>query len=141
MHEIKIRGPYEKLLKMELLEAAAGKARLRMPFSKELTNPAGQIHGGVIASLADSCMAIALASRYGPVLFYTTRLNVKFVSPLSGGWLYAQAEAVDKKKDFVIGKIKLADENRKAVAVAEATFFITDKKMPFADEAGVSAVK
>ena len=52
--EIRIKAPFEKLLKMEVLEAKDGFAKVIMPYRKELTNPHGFIHGGALCSLAET---------------------------------------------------------------------------------------
>ena len=58
-------APFAKHLGIELLEAGEGAARLKMPYRNELTNPAGNLHGGAIATVADSSMAVAIGSVLG----------------------------------------------------------------------------
>src|SRR4030067_1768658 len=66
VRELTNRSPYYQLLKMETLEIRKGKSIIQMPFRKKLTHPYGIVHGGAIASLADSAVAMALVGLVGP---------------------------------------------------------------------------
>lgn len=67
-----VRGHWEahhaafpEFLNMRLESLAPGEAVMRLPFRIELTNGAGAIHGGAIASLCDTAFYVALATIYG----------------------------------------------------------------------------
>ena len=55
-------APFERLLHMEILEAAEGRAVLKMPFLLDLAQGAGLMHGGALVSLADTAVAMAIKS-------------------------------------------------------------------------------
>jgi acyl-coenzyme A thioesterase 13 len=66
---------------IEVLEAAAGKARMRLVVERPLQNMGGNLHGGAIATLVDDAGTIAImtADRDGrPGV--TTDLNVSYFS-------------------------------------------------------------
>ena len=61
-------------------------ARLTMPFRGEITQPLGTVHGGALASLADSAMAIALLSASGPnKRVVTIELKINYLEPVTEG--------------------------------------------------------
>ena len=66
VRQVANRCHYYRLLGMEIKEIKKGVARLQMPFKQELTHPYGIVHGGAIASLADSAVAMALVGLVGP---------------------------------------------------------------------------
>ncbi|MHA1262867.1 MAG: PaaI family thioesterase [Candidatus Freyarchaeota archaeon] len=49
-------------LGMEVVDIKENYSRLRIPFKKELLQIQGVAHGGVVASIADAAVAIALFS-------------------------------------------------------------------------------
>src|SRR5262245_6663978 len=51
---------FNQLLGMELVHVEPGKARLSIGWRADLCQPAGIMHGGVIASLADTAIAHAI---------------------------------------------------------------------------------
>ena len=53
-------APFETLLGMKVIQIERGFCRIELPFRLELTQPAGIVHGGAIASLADTAVAVAL---------------------------------------------------------------------------------
>ena len=115
---------YEKLLNIKILEKRDGKAKLSMPFQKELTNPYGVLHGGAIASLVDSAAATAVYSRYPEKKFYTVRLHLDFKSAVKSGTIFAEAHLTGQKRNFVFGKVVVADDGGTLIAEAAATFYI-----------------
>ena len=52
---------FERLLGLEVLEVGEDTARARLPVREELLQPAGLVHGGVYASIAESLASWATA--------------------------------------------------------------------------------
>ena len=59
-------SPYYQLLGIEIVKMRKGRATLQLRFRKELTHALGRMHGGAIASLADSAVAMALITLVDP---------------------------------------------------------------------------
>lgn len=53
-------NPFAALLGIEIDSLADSYCRLRLPLQDKCTNPYGGVHGGVVATLADISMGIAL---------------------------------------------------------------------------------
>ena len=118
------KAPFEKYLGIKIIKAKDGYAKLKMPYRKELTNPHGSIHGGAIASLADTAMAVAIFSKYSHSSFYTVKLEIKFRAPASKGEIFAKAKVMNKRKRFVFGKVEIKDEEGKLLAQVSVTFYL-----------------
>jgi len=124
----KPKAPFEKYLSISIIEAKDGYAKLKMPYRKEFTNPHGSIHGGAIASLADTAMAVAISSKYLHSSFYTVKLEIKFKSPANKGEIFAKAKLTDKRKKFVFGQVEIKDNKDKLLAQVLATFYLINKE-------------
>jgi len=122
------KAPFEKYLGIKIIKAKDGYAKVKMPYRKELTNPHGLIHGGAIASLSDTAMAVAILSKYLHSSFYTVKLEIKFRSPSKRGEMFAEAKIIDKRKRFIFGRIEVKDSKGKLLAQVSAVFYLINKE-------------
>ena len=120
--------PFDNTLGVDILESKPQYAKISLPFQKNLANPYGSLHGGVISTLVDSAMAVAVLSTYPDSLFYTRRLNIKFISQAKKGTIFAEAHIVNQKKKFVFGKVLVKDANSQLIAEALTTFVLNNKQ-------------
>jgi uncharacterized protein (TIGR00369 family) len=119
-------APYAIHLGIEIIEKKEGFARLRLPYRKELTNPVGKIHGGVIASVADTAMAVAVSSVLGGVGRHSTaKLEIKYKTPVIDGEIIAEGRVTQQKKKLFWGEAVVKNGNGQVVATASGTFMIT----------------
>jgi len=126
--EIIIKAPFEKLLKMEVLEAKEDFGKVMMPYRKEFTNPHGFIHGGVISSLADTAAAVAMCTKYGDRIYFTAKLDMEFKTSIKDGEMFAEARIFRKKGNFFFSRIEVKDGNEKLLATGSAIFFMPSQK-------------
>ena len=118
-------SPYYRLLGMEITEIMKRESRIQMPFKQELTHPYGIVHGGAIASLADSAVAMALISLVEPKDRITTiEFKINFFAPISKGELKAHAKIIHKGSRTAVGDVEVVNEEGKFVAKAIATYSI-----------------
>lgn len=106
-----------------MIRATLDYALVKLPFQEAFTNPHGSLHGGIIVSLADTAAAVALSTRYEEGNFFTTRLNIRFRAP-SHTDTFAEAQITDVKRNLYFIAISIFDESKKAIATAEAHFFV-----------------
>jgi acyl-CoA thioesterase len=117
--------PYSKLLGMEVINVREGKSRMRMPFKRDLTHPYGIIHGGAIASLADSSVAMALLSLVKPSdRIMTIEFEINFFVPAGEKELTAEAKIIHKNSNTAVGVTEVVNEDDKLVAKVIATYGI-----------------
>lgn len=122
-----MKAPFMELLGIKVINAENGYAKLSMSFKKAFTNPYGRLHGGVIMTLADSAVALAVNSKHGHP-FYTRELKIKFKSSVEDGVIFAEARLVDKKKNFVFGKVEVKSDKGELLAEVSATFIVPKAK-------------
>lgn len=118
-------SPYYRLLGMEIKEIKEGESKIGMPFKQDLTHPYGIVHGGAIASLADSAVAMALIDLVGPRDRITTiEFKINFVASVDKGELEAHAKIIHKGSKTAVGDVEVVNEQGKLVAKLVATYSI-----------------
>jgi len=76
--------PVAELLGFELVEADEGRAVFAVEPQEWMYNPIGSVHGGVTATLLDSCMGCAVHTTLPAGVGYTTAdLQVRYVRAMS----------------------------------------------------------
>lgn len=118
-------SPYYQLLGMKIIEIKEGESKIQMPFKQGLTHPYRIVHGGAIASLADSSVAMALISLVEPKdRIATIEFKINFFAPVSKGKLEAQAKIIHKGSKTAVGEVEVKNEEGKLVAKVIATYSI-----------------
>ena len=116
-------APFERLLNMEIVEAADGRATLTMPFFLELAQGAGLMHGGALVSLADTAVVMAIKSLLSPQThFATVSLKSTFLYPVKQGMVTAKAQILNKDGRMIQGQATVYDEEERPVLEFISTF-------------------
>ncbi|OGQ00303.1 MAG: hypothetical protein A2026_21255 [Deltaproteobacteria bacterium RBG_19FT_COMBO_46_12] len=127
--EVTNRSPFYQLLGMKVLEIRDGTCIIEMPFRKKLTHPYGIAHGGAIASLADSAVAMALISLVKPSDRITTiEFKINFFTPVSQGKLMAKAKIIYRGSKTAVGDVEVSDNHGKLIAKVIATYNIQSRE-------------
>lgn len=102
-------------LGMEILEVAAGRARLAMTVTEHMLNGHGSCHGGFIFSLADSAFAFACNSHGQPAV--AQHCTITYVTPGRLGMrLVAEANERQRGERSGIYDITVRDETGAVIA-------------------------
>ena len=76
--------PVARLLGFELLEAEPGRAVFAVRPAEWMYNPIGSVHGGIAATILDSCMGCAVHTTLEAGVGYTTTdLQVRYIRAMS----------------------------------------------------------
>jgi len=125
MKKVANNAPYYQLLGMEIKEIKEGESKIQMPFKEGLTHPYKILHGGAIASLADSSVAMALISLVEPKdRIATIEFKINFLVPVRKGRLEAHAKIIHKGSKIAVGDVEVTNEEGKLVAKVIATYSI-----------------
>lgn len=122
--------PYVRLLGLELVDFAPGRAVLRLPLVEKVMNGGqGVPHGGALCSAMDVAIGIALnaanvTAGEGPLGQTTTDLNVSFLSGAREGPLTIEAEIIRRGRTLAVGEAVVRDARGEKAAVGRATFMI-----------------
>src|SRR5919205_4250176 len=94
-------GGYAERLGARPGEAADGRATVEFEAAEEHLNPAGTLHGGVLATLVDTAMGLAVRSATGEGdVPATSQLTVTYLRPGKPGRLQATGR-VSKQGDHL----------------------------------------
>ena len=117
------RAPYALLLGIEFEEATRGAATLSMNARTELERFSGIMHGGALASLADSASAFAVLSTLEPdEQTVTVDLTLHYLRPVTGGKLTARARVLRGGRRVATVSVEIFNESGALVVTALTTY-------------------
>ena len=115
--------PFAKLLGIEVDSVEAGHAVLSMKVRDDLKQNHGVAHGGSVAALIDSAMAIAIMPMLSENERTTTLdLTIHYLRPLTEGTARASARVVRAGKRVITVSAELFNEQGKLAATALSTY-------------------
>jgi len=107
--------PIARLLGMEVVEAERGRAVFALEPQEWMYNPIGSVHGGIAATMLDSCMGCAVHTTLAAGVGYTTTdLQVRYLRAMSAGAGTVLAEGrvvhAGRRTATAAGRIYLQDD-------------------------------
>jgi uncharacterized protein (TIGR00369 family) len=107
-----------------LVDARHGWARLEVESRTELLNPAGVMHGGASFGLADSAVAAALLTIYGPgFALLTIEMQINYLEPIVSGTVVAEASVLRSSRRSAYAEVDVW-AGGKLAARASTTYMI-----------------
>jgi uncharacterized protein (TIGR00369 family) len=114
--------PIAKLLGLQPVSAAEGRAVFEMDADERHWNPMGTVHGGVLCDIADAAMGFAYATKLeGGESFTTVELKINYLRPVWKARLRAAARIVKKGRKIGLVECDVTDEKGNLVARASST--------------------
>jgi len=117
--------PYYRLLNMKIEEVKDGYARLTMNLEEKHLQFLRTVHGGVMASIADSAAAWATAAsadfKKAPL---TVEMKINFLAPVVSGRLIAEARIVHKGQTISLSDVEVKDDKGRLVAKSLVTYYL-----------------
>jgi len=127
-------SPALQWLRPSLEELDLDTAVVKLEYREEITNGSGTVHGGVLAALADTAVAFALATNFdGKMGFATSDLTIHFLRRARGD-VWARARIVKKGKRVNVGDVEIVDRQGRAVARVLASFLLTTSSFDYVPE-------
>jgi 1,4-dihydroxy-2-naphthoyl-CoA hydrolase len=120
-----LRG-YDRLYGLELLACSDTEVRARVSVRDELKQPAGLIHGGVYASMAESMTSLATALavyRTGNTAMGLAN-NTSFLRPITAGVVHASATRLHRGRTTWVWDVRFSDEDDRTCAVTRMTIAV-----------------
>ena len=118
-------GNYWKHMNMITEPGADGKIQVVMKITKDVLQFYGNVHGGVLAGLMDSCIAAALTQESDPDQGASTvELKINYLRPVNQGTLRAEGKVIQKGKKLMVGQGEIKDDAGNMIAFGTATFMI-----------------
>jgi acyl-CoA thioesterase len=117
--------PFNKLLGIRIVRRHSDGVTIELKIRGELLNSAGAVHGGVLASMADTATGVALHHHFGGRrLITTTDLKINYLRPIVQRKITARAHLVRVGKTLGVGRVEIFDSERNLAAVAIVTYMI-----------------
>jgi len=101
-----------------LTDVGPGYAKGELTVGPDSINPHGNVHGGALATLADTVSGCCACSKGGSCV--TANCSMEFLRPATGSKLYC--EATPKKMGRSLSVIQLVITNEKGAVVATGTY-------------------
>ncbi|HEV2617441.1 MAG TPA: PaaI family thioesterase [Candidatus Acidoferrales bacterium] len=106
-------------------DAGPGRAVLKMKVQPRHKQIHGVVHGGVLASIADTAGGLATYLSLPPgSRTATVEMKINFLEPVSRGTIFAEARVIRLGKYLAVVECDVIDDRRKLVAKALMTFSV-----------------
>jgi len=115
--------PVARMLGMEIVEVERGRAVFALEPAEWMYNPIGSVHGGIAATVLDSCMGCAVHTTLDPGVGYATSdLHVRYVRAMreDSGRVLAEGRVVHEGSRVATAEGRLVLESGGAL-IAHAT--------------------
>lgn len=124
-------SPALQWLQPKLMELEPDRCVLGLTYRPELTNGSGTVHGGVLATLADTAVAFALSTNFdGKMGFATSDMTIHYLHRARTD-LEARARIVKKGRRANVGEVDIVDVDGRSVARAVTTFLLTTSSFDY----------
>jgi uncharacterized protein (TIGR00369 family) len=125
----RLRERFKRYPHFSIDELSLDRCVMTLRFLPEWETGAGNIHGGVLASLADTAVACALATNFGGKMgFATSNLNIHFLRRARTD-VVAVATIIKKGSKVCVGQVDMRDLSDQLVATCTCDFVLTTSKM------------
>ena len=109
---------------MRLDKLSPGRATLTLDTRPQHSHPQG-IHGGVLAALADTALAMAIFTRLPARTWISTvEMKINYLAPHQRGRLRAEARVLRQGKRWAVGEVEIRNATRELVAKSLLTYSI-----------------
>jgi uncharacterized protein (TIGR00369 family) len=114
---------FDRLYGLEVLEIGDELARAQVKVRDELRQPAGLVHGGVFASIAESLTSMAtwLAVHEGGMTAQGLSNQTSFLRPIVGGTIHATARRRHKGRTTWVWEVDITDDEERLCALVRMT--------------------
>jgi len=123
-----VEGTFDALYGLEVTSAQDGEVRGRVPVREDLKQPAGLVHGGVFASIAEALASLATYVAVAPEGKVAMGLAnaTSFVRPMTGGEIRAVARVRHRGRTTWIWDVECADDRDRVCALTRMTIAVRD---------------
>lgn len=130
-------SPFHSSMGITVEAVREGWVDLRLDAVPDHANLQGTVHGGVLATLADTAAGLAVRSAIPPGSRHVSvNLDVQYLAPASAGVLHAVGRVVRMGRRIAFAEADVTDEGGTAVARAQVTIAVSP---PPAEEAAGGA--
>lgn len=123
------KSPFYQLLNMKIEEVRENYPRLSIEIGERHIQLLNTVHGGVIASLADSAAAWAiLGNRRLVSTPVTVEMKINFLKAVKSDRLIAEAENIHEGSKIVVSDVEVKNDMGELVAKSLVTYYLVNDK-------------
>ncbi len=124
-------SPFAHWLNGKIISVEEKAVEFQFLVRKEMTNPVGMLHGGVIAGMIDDCMGVNFFILGLEYFYPTINLNVEFFNAASEGeTVIVKTKVIKQGKTVINIKADVINENNmKLVAQATSNLVVSKIKI------------
>jgi 1,4-dihydroxy-2-naphthoyl-CoA hydrolase len=117
---------FDQLYGLELLGYSDEEVTAQVQVREELKQPAGLVHGGVYASIAESMTSLATALAVMPEGNTAMGLsnNTSFLRPVTEGTVHAQATRLHRGRTTWVWDVRFSDDRGRTCALTRMTIAV-----------------
>jgi 1,4-dihydroxy-2-naphthoyl-CoA hydrolase len=121
---------FDRLYGLQLLECSEERARARLEIRDEVRQPAGLLHGGVLATIAETLasMATALAVFAEGKIAVGLANNTSFLRPLLTGYVHAEATRLHRGRSTWVWDVRFSDDEGRLCALTRMTIAVREPR-------------
>ena len=129
VREMVAASPFHVWFGMRVADISEGLCDIELDVTPEHRNLIGTTHGGVVSTMADTAIGLAVRTTLsGDSRHVTTQLNVTYLEKVDSGRLLAAGRVVRSGSRLAYGEADVRDEEGRLVARAAATFAVIPVK-------------
>lgn len=117
---------FDRLYGLEILSFSDTEVRASVPVRDDLKQPAGLVHGGVYAAIAESIASfgtgVAVAAQGEMAMGLANATN--FLRPITEGTIHATATRVHKGRTTWVWDVRLSDDAQRTCALTRMTIAV-----------------
>lgn len=118
-------SPFHTWAGVHLTSLSDGTAEVTMDIVDHHRNPYGIVHGGILSSMADAAIGIALRTRLRMGFTHVTaQLDVHYLTMVKEGRIVAKGTSVHLGNKMGYGEADILDEGGALLARASGTFIV-----------------
>lgn len=119
---------FDGLYGLEVLAISDEQVTARVPVRDELKQPAGLVHGGVFASIAESIASLAtwFAVRPAGQIAQGLSNQTSFLRPILDGSIHAVARRRHRGRTMWVWEVEIRDDQERLCALVRMTIAVRD---------------
>jgi 1,4-dihydroxy-2-naphthoyl-CoA hydrolase len=123
---------FDRLYGLEILDLGPEEAHARVEVRDELRQPAGLVHGGVFASIAESLTSIAtwLAVHEAGKSAQGLSNQTSFLRPIVDGTIHATARRRHRGRTTWVWEVDITDDEGRLCALVRMTVAVREAEEP-----------
>jgi 1,4-dihydroxy-2-naphthoyl-CoA hydrolase len=117
---------FDAVYGLEVLSLGEEEATARVPVRDEIRQPAGLVHGGVYAAIAESLTSLATSRCVEGQIAQGLSSQTSFLRPLAGSTIHATARRRHRGRTTWVWEVDIADDEGRVCVLVRMTIAVRE---------------